>query len=79
MSFLLTEIPPGRRIFRAPRAGESFIYIVDGLLKVAVGPEQVSAGCGDSLHYEGSQAIEILNSGPEISRFIWAESPRREV
>jgi transcriptional regulator with XRE-family HTH domain len=59
-----------------PRAGDKFLFVLDGVLQIELGDEKVVLRKGDSLHFKASRPVKILNMGDTRGRIFWAAWPR---
>jgi len=62
-----------------PRAGDKFLFVVEGVMQIELGEEQTVLRKGDSIHFKASRPMKILNMGDSPCRVFWAAWPRLTV
>jgi transcriptional regulator with XRE-family HTH domain len=61
---------------RRPRAGDRFLFVVEGVLQVELDDEKSVLRKGDSIHFKASHPVRLLNLGDATCRVFWADWPR---
>ena len=78
LSLFMLELSPEMKtpIEQTPRAGDKFLYVVDGVAQIELGDEQTVLRKGDSIHFKASRLVRLLNVGDSTCRIFWAAWPR---
>lgn len=78
LSLFILDLPADMKepLAQEPRAGDKFLYVVEGVLQVELGDEKNVLRTGDSMHYKASRAAKLLNMGDASCRVFWAAWPR---
>ena len=63
-------------LVRAPRPGDKFIHVIEGILQIELGEERFVLRRGDSIHFKASHPFRLLNLGDQVCRVFWADWPR---
>ncbi|MFD1031129.1 helix-turn-helix domain-containing protein [Metaplanococcus flavidus] len=53
-----------------PSRAETFIYVLEGKVRLVLGDEEYIAVAGDSIYFEASQHHQLYNAGPEKCEMI---------
>jgi transcriptional regulator with XRE-family HTH domain len=67
---LLTLAPGGEFKEFEPSLSQTFIFVLDGQIRLQLGTESYEAGSGDALYYEASHDHQLVNSGPGEARCL---------
>jgi transcriptional regulator with XRE-family HTH domain len=74
--FLLDLDHDSMPVERQPRAGDRFLFVVEGVLQVELDSEKNVLRKGDSIHFKASHPVRLLNLGEGSCRVFWADWPR---
>src|SRR3954453_538844 len=75
MPLLVTVEPGGHTVEATSYEGEEFVHVLEGVLRVRLGPEEVDLGPGDTVSYDSTIPHGISNPGDVATRFLAASTP----
>lgn len=74
--FLLDLDRDSMPVERHPRAGDRFLFVVEGVLQIELSSEKNVLRKGDSIHFKASHPVRLQNLGEGPCRVFWADWPR---
>ena len=77
--FMLNLAPEKVPLQQKPRMGDTFFYVVEGVLQIELGDERIVLRKGDSIHFKASRPAKLLNMGDAPCQVFWAAWPRLTV
>lgn len=72
---VFVRIPPGYSSESIRHAGEEFVYILKGHLKIKIGSKEYLLGPGDSAHFNSSERHRWGSVGDEEVELVWVGTP----
>lgn len=78
LSLFVLDLEPdmSEPLVRAPRPGDKFLHVIEGVLQIELGEERYVLRRGDSIHFKSAQALRLLNLGDATCRVFWTDWPR---
>lgn len=76
MESALVRLEPDQRLYTVkPYRGESFGYVLQGILTINYGSDKHTAKSGDSFYFSGEKEHTLENTGRRPVEFLWITSP----
>jgi transcriptional regulator with XRE-family HTH domain len=68
------ELPGGRRTKEARHAGEEWLHVLSGTIKLALAGQDIHLPAGDSVHFDSGRPHQLTNTGEDSASVLIAST-----